>query len=168
MSIFKKFKDDNSGVAIIMATIISTVLLVFCLALLMVSYTLYSSTSAENTEFATKELTKSIAIQFEKELFTSGSNIQKYLKDTIGQSSSAWRDFKNQENEAKDYRSFKLTDTEGRLGSYEAIFDMYYERGYSNKNEITLTVELGVKRGKSYYSIESQYFTSDLVNWTRR
>lgn len=172
MNIFRRFKDDNSGVAIIMATIISSVLLVFCLSLLMVSYTLYSSTNSQNMEFATKELAKSFAVQFENELLTNNQagGIHDYLNKNIDAKKTkldSWKPYEGKQNEAIDYRSFALTDGDGRLGSYDAVVNMYYE-STSDGRDITLYVEISVKRGKSYYSIENQYFTSNLNDWQRR
>lgn len=65
----KRFYIDNKGSSLITALVVSAVLLVLCLSLLLVSYTLFSEVNEQDLEMPKRELAYSVAEEIEQELF---------------------------------------------------------------------------------------------------
>ena len=64
----KSYKSDNRGSAIITGLVVSTVLMVLCLSLLLVAYSLFFSTSQSTSDLPNREMLYSAAEALEHEL----------------------------------------------------------------------------------------------------
>lgn len=82
-SILNYVCSDNSGVAMLTVLIVGVVVTVFCLSLLLVSYTLFSQTSRKTTQLECKILAQSTAETLGKELQNSDSELAAYLSNQI-------------------------------------------------------------------------------------
>lgn len=95
----KSYKSDNRGSAIITGLVVSAVLMVLCLSLLLVAYSLFISTSKNTSDLPDREMLYSAAEALEHELldFTAqydndtltsdltGRDFWKYINDNIWQ-----------------------------------------------------------------------------------
>lgn len=79
----QKKQQNNSGVAMIFAVIVGVVVMVFCLSLLLVTYTLYAQASRQTTRTQCKVFAQSFQENFEQELTDTGSSLNQYLADCI-------------------------------------------------------------------------------------
>lgn len=77
--------SDNRGVAMIYAIIVGTVVMVFCLSLLLVTYTLFAETNRQNTQLQCKLMAQTFAQQLEEDMKTNvaTSELVKYMGDSI-------------------------------------------------------------------------------------
>ena len=80
-----QFHKDNRGSAMIVAIVVSIIVIAFTLSLLLVSYSLFTSSSKKVTQAQVKELAKSISFEicdeltkptfYSKDEFLAGINI---------------------------------------------------------------------------------------------
>ena len=129
--LLKSYKSDNRGSAIITGLVVSTVLMVLCLSLLLVSYSLFISSSKESSELANREYLYSAAEVFEKEIFSSvldtsnidfenPNNISEYIY--INLENNNWPSF-NGSNIEEASKYFNLTST----GNTKIIVQLYWK-----------------------------------------
>lgn len=81
-----RFKLNNEGVALIYALMAGTVAMVFCLMLLMISYSLYAQVSANNSDMQLKLAAETFAEALHDDLEYTGeerSSMTKYLAEEI-------------------------------------------------------------------------------------
>lgn len=78
----KRIKQ-NSGAAMVVALIVGAVILVFCLSLLLVSYTLFTQTNRQITQEQCRILTQSTMETLGKELKNPDSELALYLGEQI-------------------------------------------------------------------------------------
>ena len=81
-----RFKLNNEGVALIYALMAGTVAMVFCLMLLMISYSLYAQVSANNSDMQLKLAAETFAEALHDDLEYTGeerSSMTKYLAKEI-------------------------------------------------------------------------------------
>jgi len=64
----KSYKSDNRGSAIITGLVVSTVLMVLCLSLLLISYSLFIATAKSTSDLPNREMLYSAAEALEHEL----------------------------------------------------------------------------------------------------
>lgn len=145
MKIIKRMKkyDDNRGSAMLVAIIASLVVIGFSLSLLLVGYTLYSSSTQNIMQTESSELAKSVSLELEKEITVnfedyakqsevalhSNNSLWFYLRNNIGQTDLTmgcpfyWPYY--QENIANDscYRTFNLKVDGGDSNEYKGIAD---------------------------------------------
>lgn len=79
----KRKQLNNSGVAMIFAVIVGVVVMVFCLYLLLVTYTLYAQSSRQTTRTQCKLFAQSFQESFGQELNDENSSLNKYLAQCI-------------------------------------------------------------------------------------
>lgn len=79
----KRKQLNNSGVAMIFAVIVGVVVMVFCLSLLLVTYTLYAQSSRQTTRTQCKLFAQSFQESFGQELNDENSSLNQYLADCI-------------------------------------------------------------------------------------
>ena len=118
----KKLHKDDSGVAMIMALIVGVVVMVFCLSLLLVAYTLFAQTNRNTIELQCRLLAQSYV-----------ENLQTELKDADG--------------DMVKYLQYKMTDTSSEYGIW-ASADMtpeeeeeYRKQGIKTYTELQLKVD---------------------------
>ncbi len=75
----KQISRDNSGVAMIVAMIVGVVVMVFCLSLLLVTYTFYAQTIKTTTNEQCKMLAQSFSETLGEDLKNPDSDICQYL-----------------------------------------------------------------------------------------
>ena len=63
-----RLKKDNKGAAMIVALVVMTVLMMFCLSLLLVVYSLYTSILKKNSALQCKEACKTMSFELQSEL----------------------------------------------------------------------------------------------------
>lgn len=85
-----KLHKDDSGVAMIVALIVSVVVMVFCLSLLLVAYTLFSQTNRNNIQLQCKFLAQSYAEDLKEEMEDTDSDMVKYLQYKMTDTASAY------------------------------------------------------------------------------
>ena len=74
---------NNAGVAMLMVLIVSAVVMVFCLSLLLVTYSLFTQTSRQTTGMQCRLLAQSSAESIREELKDPSSELSVYLKSQI-------------------------------------------------------------------------------------
>lgn len=77
--------NNNDGVAMVVALVVGVVIMVFCLSMLLVTYTLFAQTSRQTTQLQCKLLAQSYSEALDKEFKkkTEDSELQKYLGEMI-------------------------------------------------------------------------------------
>lgn len=77
--------NNNDGVAMVVALVVGVVIMVFCLSMLLVTYTLFAQTSRQTTQLQCKLLAQSYSEALDKEFSKKAedSELQKYLADMI-------------------------------------------------------------------------------------
>lgn len=144
-----RLKKDNKGAAMIVALVVMTVLMMFCLSLLLVVYSLYTSTLKKNSTLQCKEACKTMSFELQSELtepvytdYESQSVAQKSVTGTGGDSLwfyiryNIWQDSwpyysSTERGHGKDtaYRYFTITPSEGVAGMTEDIkVCIYWEK----------------------------------------
>lgn len=76
-------RNSNAGVAMVTVLIVSAVVMVFCLSLLLVTYTLFAQTSRQVTQLQCKLLAQSMSETLGEELKDPDSELTKYLGQQI-------------------------------------------------------------------------------------
>jgi hypothetical protein len=172
----KRWFKDNRGMSTVFAIIVSTVILVFCLALLLVSYTLYtSSLKLQNrskcralTVSLTQELEKSIAeVSFdgweaEDEAREKGEyRLWFYIRDNLD--AINWQNYEAGNPDAGHELSDRVFETSGN-----ATVTMYWTYGEDDEEydedyddfsdaDIYLYVRVESSVGSENYSLTSCY-----------
>ena len=82
-------RNNQSGVAMLMVLIVGAVILVFCLSLLLVTYSLFAQTSRQTTRLQCKIMAQSFSESLKEELSDSSSNLAVYLGEQI--SNGNWK-----------------------------------------------------------------------------
>lgn len=132
----KSYKSDNRGSAIITGLVVSTVLMVLCLSLLLISYSLFISTAKSTSDLPNREMLYSAAEALEHELldFSMEYDADLLLTDPTGH--DFW-----QYIDSIIYKGFELVPgTEDKYTQkVNAGFWMYYDpldtSGYHNDIE---------------------------------
>ena len=78
-----KKRQNNAGVAMIVVLIVSAVVMVFCLSLLLVTYTLFAQTSRQVTQVQCKILAQSTSETLKEELKKPDSDLCIYFRNQI-------------------------------------------------------------------------------------
>ena len=86
--IIKSYKSDNRGSAIITGLVVSAVLMVLCLSLLLVSYSLFLSTSNATSDMPNKEMIYSAADVIGEEITSQTVDVTSYTVITESTSSN--------------------------------------------------------------------------------
>lgn len=179
----KGLKDKGS--AMIVAIIVSMVVFVFALSLLLVAYSLFSSSTRRITQNQCRELTKTISIELEKELTeTSYSSfaeqrqalddgrdmLWQYIRYNVCQGSWPYYegDDKVGNDEKSAYRYFNLDVTGGDSSSYAAMADdisvcIYWENDgsyISSKDDTVLCVKVTCSKGEQSSTMLTKYILS--------
>ena len=76
-------RNSNAGVAMVTVLIVSAIVMVFCLSLLLVTYTLFAQTSRQVAQLQCKLLAQSMFETLGEELENPDSELTKYLGDQI-------------------------------------------------------------------------------------
>lgn len=169
----------NSGSAMIVAIVVSIVLMVFALSLLLVSYSLFSSTANQNTQTKCRELAKSVSLEIREELTTpSYSNYDEQKKDILDGKNPLWsyircnlwqsnwpyyNESETGHKAANSYKYYKLDagDLNGMAG--QVTVTMYWEiesadpSVETNRSLTKLHVIVKAENDQSSYEAESVY-----------
>lgn len=78
-------RNNQSGVAMLMVLIVGAVILVFCLSLLLVTYSLFIQTSRQTTRLQCKLMAQSFSESLQEELSDSSSELSVYLGKQISE-----------------------------------------------------------------------------------
>lgn len=78
-------RNNQSGVAMLMVLIVGAVILVFCLSLLLVTYSLFAQTARQTTRLQCKLMAQSFSESFQEELSDSSSELSVYLGKQISE-----------------------------------------------------------------------------------
>ncbi len=115
----KSYKSDNRGSAIITGLVVSAVLMVLCLSLLLVAYSLFISTSKSTSDFPDREMLYSAAEALEHELldFTAQYDNDTLISDLTG------RDFWKYINDNIWQGFDSTTGAQSTTGGYWLYFD---------------------------------------------
>ena len=166
-------KENNKGVALIVCITVIAILVIFCFALLLVSYTLYASQNKNLQSDRNAEAAKTLAVSIRDELAEGSdqSYLCNYLRYNVQQPTESWPYYEIDEEgneisghgaaEAKRY--FNLTKTEGvNIEGYPSQVElcMYWMRPLNEKeerNKTRLFVEITCKSGSQSYTIKSEY-----------
>ena len=182
-----KLYKDNRGSAMIVAIVVSIIVIAFTLSLLLVSYSLFSSSVKKVTQSQVKELAKSISIELGEEITSprfddmdalkagiqgtgdyksSDYNLWYYLRYNVFQGSK-WPYYGDAtiagHIEANAFRYFDVDILGGDEAKYAAMADeitvcMYWSpEDVAEKSGVVLTVEVMVKKGDQSYNITSYY-----------
>lgn len=173
--------NNNHGSAMLIAIVVSIVVIVFCLSLLLVSYSLFTSTSRKLSQTQCRELAKTISIELEKELTyvnydtyddeklacEAGENpLWFYIRYNICQQTWPYFDDSIMGHKRKDaYRYFELNASGGDSTKYEIMADdisicMYWvnEGDYTeDKEETLLCVEVTCTKHQQSATVTSFY-----------
>ncbi len=76
-------RNNQSGVAMLMVLIVGAVILVFCLSLLLVTYSLFAQTARQTTRLQCKMMAQSFSESLQEELSDSSSDLAVYLGEQI-------------------------------------------------------------------------------------
>lgn len=106
---------DNKGAAMLMVLIVSAVVLVFCLSLLLLTYSLFAQTSRQTTRVQCKLLAQSCEETLKAELQNPSSELSLYLKQQI-----------QSENWIEEGRLPLHLDTQGGTGDYRVSISLTY------------------------------------------
>lgn len=175
-------KKHNEGSAMLIAIVVSIVVVVFCLSLLLVSYSLFTSTSRKVSQTQCRELAKTVSIEIEKELAApnyssyadeklaceSGDNpLWFYVRYNVCQDS--WPYFEDQDvtghNSKAAYRYFNLSTTGGDVEQYKNMADdisvcmFWISEGnyYEEKEDTLLCVQVTVTKHEQKAMVSSYY-----------
>lgn len=150
----------NKGSAMMIAIIVSVVVVAFCLSLLLVCYSLYSSSARKVTSRQCKELAKSISLELEQEItnpnfasydeqttalrkVTDGENtLWFYIRYNLFQES--WPGYRNeytQEQKELCYHEFSVDVSGGDTTKYEAQTSDITVRIYWQNEDITTSLD---------------------------
>jgi hypothetical protein len=170
----KRRFSDNRGVATLFTVIVSTIIMTFCLALLLVSYGLYtSSLKSRNREKCralsislTKELKESLtSVSFDDKVSedrakASGEdNLWFYLRDNLNE--STWPSYKSGSTNGNHETSDRIFDIEsnGVLDGGNVTVTMYWTNDESDEDdeEIYLYVRVESTMGAQKYSLTSRF-----------
>lgn len=129
----KQIDEDNSGVAMIFAIIVGVVVMVFCLSLLLVTYTLYAQTSRQTTQMQCKMFAQSFADILETEITDENSDLNQYLANAID--SGMW--ISEEEAAMATDMSGKLSSltldmSQGQLENYKIVVTLSYSSNESD------------------------------------
>lgn len=132
----KSYKSDNKGSAMITGLVVSTVLMVLCLSLLLIAYSLFLSTANSTSDLPNREMLYSAAealehelldfsVQYEDDLLLtdmSDHNFWQYIDNTI------WKGFELAPGTQDIY-------TQSVNGDYWMYYDPNDSSGYHNNLE---------------------------------
>ncbi|MBR5180541.1 MAG: cellulose binding domain-containing protein [Lachnospiraceae bacterium] len=128
-------KKDNKGSAIITGLVVSTVLIVLCLSLLLVSYSLFLSLSKNSSDLSNREMLFSAVEAFEYELTDDSLDISNVSTDNIGIREYIYNSIKSGEwkaytgsNENESFKYFSLTP----IGSVKVVVQLYWQKASLN------------------------------------
>ncbi len=154
-------KKDNKGSAIITGLVVSTVLIVLCLSLLLVSYSLFISSSKTSSDLSNREMLFSAIEAFEHELTDSPLDIGSISTDKIGIreyiynaiSNGEWKAYSGT-NENESSRYFSLTP----IGSMKAVIQLYWQKSsYSSGEDLGGNVATSGMEGSQLNAVYRLY-----------
>lgn len=184
MGISSSKKTENSGVALIVASIVSAVVMVFALMLILASYTLFVTANKQSMESRCRELSVSVNKEIKQELMLVNYNSYEEQCNAAGVENNFWFYVRyniwqnntwpyydgtpghEMENSAK-YFKIDLSEREDyRRVADSVVVTMYWEIDSDNKATETdkslgiLHVNVNVVKGDSSYSVDSVYSLS--------
>lgn len=123
--------SDDSGVAMIVVLIVGAVVMVFCLSLLLVTYTLFAQTSRQTTQLQCKLLAQSCSEMLGEEFKNPDSELSGYLSEQIENGSWISEDMMKgmEEGSLSPGTVSELTlnlGDEGALGDYNLTVTLTY------------------------------------------
>ena len=132
----KSYKSDNKGSAMITGLVVSTVLMVLCLSLLLISYSLFISTAKSTSDLPNREMLYSAAEALEHELldFSMEYDADLLLTDSTGHDfwqyidNSIWKGFELSPGTENKY-------TQQVNAGYWMYYDPLDTSGYHNDIE---------------------------------
>lgn len=132
-----KTKYKNKGTALMATIIIIAIIIVFSLALLLVSYNLYASQNKNAASLRCSEAANTLSVELEKELTDPEaykySDLWKYLRCNIMQDTTTWPYYDPDESAGHDKKA-----------AYR-YFDLKYNRNYDDVNTTDNTVNKTLK-----------------------
>jgi hypothetical protein len=177
----KKTKKEE-GVAMIVATVVGMILIVFTLSLLLVAYSLFSSVAAKRTQNQCEEVAKSVSQELGQELINV--NYDSYLQQSsaLGRENNLWfflrynlwqqetwpyyNDGETGHNEEDSYRYFTInavTDEKFAGMADQILVTAYWDIDSDNpqtetdKSMTEVHFKVEVQKGDSAYVVESSY-----------
>lgn len=130
---FQKLHKDDSGVAMIFALIVGVVVMVFCLALLLVTYTLYAQTSRQTTLAQCKLYAQTVSETIGEELKDTDSDLNHYLKNQI--ESNNWCDRLSEDMQPGAVKELMLDLTDNHAEGYNVVVALSYEISESEESD---------------------------------
>lgn len=182
----RKAWNNKKGSALLVAIVIMMVIMMLSLALLLVSYTLFSTANKQKTTEQCRELAQSLSVELQAEITTpnfktwneaeeareSGEfSLWFYLRDNVWQTSWSYYDAEERGRTGDyAYRYFEIDADGADAELMDSItVKMYWEKpeeedqteGQDNpsnrKNDTRLLVEVTCERGKQKSTITSTY-----------
>jgi hypothetical protein len=155
---------DNSGFATIFTVIVSAVVMVFCLALLLVSYTLFTSASKAENRSRCRALTVSLSEELKSNI--TSVYFDSYEEESASRNSGEnqlWfylRDNINSENFSETLsKTFRINTDDGT--GEDSTVTMYWkngdESGGEDTDDIYLYVEVETESGGQTYTLTTVY-----------
>lgn len=89
---------NNRGIAMITALVVGVVVLMFCLSMLVICYSLYAETNRKSGQIQCKEMAQSVAVEL-KDTFKKDCELTQFLKDQIR--SGSWE--ASEDSDSFDY-----------------------------------------------------------------
>jgi len=126
-------KMDNRGSAMITAIVVGVVMAVFCLSLLLVTYTLYAQTAKRNALIQCKYAAGSMADLLEEELKDTSSDLNNKLEGEMrhqkedGSFTGTWVAEGNSSSEADEVIEYSMDYTGGETALKAYDFDVSFK-----------------------------------------
>jgi hypothetical protein len=173
----RRKRQQNQGVAMIVAMVVGVVLMVFALSLLLISYTLFSSAVRQSSQTKCRELAKSLNRELQLELTTPNygsyeeqmeainqkeNNFWSYLRYNVWQDS--WPSYDEENIDPDCYRYFTMDASEFDSMVDSVMVTLYWEKDTeeadseaNEKANTILHVKIEAKKGESAYISEAEY-----------
>lgn len=182
-------KRNNKGSAMMVAIVASLVVMMYCLSLLLISYSLFFSVSEESAQYQCREIVKSLSNELEGEITLKFADYAEecdakyshplwyFIRSNVLQSS--WPYYNPDEwDHPKEvaFRNFDLTSSGGGSSITEGVtvcmywessLDVMRERetaGDEAESEIPLYVTVKCVRGNHTYEVTSTYYLK-IAQW---
>ena len=154
-----RFKLNNEGVALIYALMAGTVAMVFCLMLLMVSYSLYAQVSGNNSNmqlrYAAETFSQALRADLEEENTAKRSSMSKYISDEISRIITSGTD-------AEKANGIEMLVYDQSMGNYCIYLSILYDTEITTvPSKIDLDVTVRSIKGVPYYKEGSDYVMID-------
>lgn len=132
----------NQGAAMVMVLIVSAVVMVFCLSLLLVTYSLFAQSAKQISRMQCKMLAQSMTEMLEQDFSKKDSDLNRYLKKQI--EDGTWIAGGEQEEENKEDSSSFVSgvenllldlDTQDSIGDYHVTVDLSYRLNVASDDD---------------------------------